>query len=60
MNDHRKREALLFEMSFRLSRYDLWLPRYRRLKKRVIFDRLLSPSLSLIRTLSVLFADEIF
>ena len=36
-------------MLFHLSRYDFRLPRYRRVKQRVIFDRLPSPSLSLTR-----------
>ena len=35
-------------MFFYLFRYDLRFPRYHRVKKKVIFNRLLSPSLSLI------------
>ena len=38
-----------FKTLFRLSRYDFRLPRYRRVKRRIIFHRLLSPSSSLIR-----------
>ena len=37
-------------MVFYLFRYDFRFPRYHRVKKKVIFNRLLSPSLSLIRT----------
>ena len=36
-------------MRFHLSRYDFRLPRYRRAKRKVIFDRLLSLSFSLTR-----------
>ena len=50
VNDCQKRGALLFKTHFDLSRYDFRLPRYHRAKKRVIFNRLLSPSLSLTRT----------
>ena len=39
-----------FETRFHLSRYNFRLPRYRRVKERVISGRLLSPSLSLTRT----------
>ena len=37
-------------MLFYSFRYRFWLPRYRRVKKRLIFNRLRSLSLSLIRT----------
>ena len=50
INDRWKRGSLLFKTVFGPSRYDFRLPRYRRVKKEVIFNRLLSPSLSLIRT----------
>ena len=50
INDRWKRGTLPFETLFGPSRYDFRLPRYRRAKKEVIFNRLLSPSLSLIRT----------
>ena len=41
-------------MLFHLSRYDFRFPRYLRVKKRIIFNRLLFPSLSHIRTLQEL------
>lgn len=47
--DHQKRGTFLFKTAFHLSRYDFRLPRYRRVKKKVIFNRLLPPSLSPIR-----------
>ena len=50
INDRWKRRILLFKTLFRLSRYDFRLPRYRRVKRMVIFNRLLSPSLSLTRS----------
>ena len=50
INDRWKRGFLLFKTVFGPSRYDFRFPRYRRVKKRVIFNRLLSPSLSLTRT----------
>ena len=45
VNDHWKRGTLLFKTLFDLSQYDFRFPRYRRTKKRVIFNCLLSPSL---------------
>ena len=45
-NDHRKRGTFPFKTLFDSSRYDSRLPSYRRAKGKVIFDRLLSPSLS--------------
>ena len=50
MSDRWKRGTLPFKTLFHLSRYDFRLPRYRRVKQKVIFNRLLSPSLSLTRT----------
>ena len=49
MRDRWKRGILPFETHFYLSRYAFSFPRYRRVKKSVIFDRLLLPSLSFIR-----------
>ena len=50
MKDRQKRGSFPFKTLFRLSRYDFRLPRYRRVKTRVIFNRLISPSSSLTRT----------
>ena len=50
MNDRWKRGTLPFKTLFHLSRYHFRFPRYRRVKRRVIFDRLPSPSFSLTRT----------
>ena len=50
VNDRQKRGILPFETLFDSSRYDFRFPRYRRVKKEVIFNRLLSSSSSLIRT----------
>ena len=50
MNDRWKRGTLLFKTLFHLSRYHFRFPRYRRVKRRVIFNRLLFLSPSLIRT----------
>ena len=50
INDRWKREIFLFKTLFDLSRYDFRLLRYRRVKGKVIFNRLPSPSLSLTRT----------
>ena len=50
MSDRWKRGTLPFKTLFHLSRYDFRLPRYRRVEQKVIFNRLLSPSLSLTRT----------
>ena len=49
VNDHQKRGIFLFKTPFRLFRYDFRFPRYRRVKERIIFNRLLTLSLSLIR-----------
>ena len=50
MNHRWKRWTLPFKTFFHSSRYNFRLPRYRRVKKRVIFNRLPSLSLSLTRT----------
>ena len=50
MNDRWKRGTLPFKTLFHLSRYRFRFPRYRRAKQRVIFNRSLFLSLSLIRT----------
>ena len=50
MNDRWKRGTLPFKTLFHLSRYRFRFPRYRRVKQRVIFNRSLFLSLSLIRT----------
>ena len=50
VNDRQKRGSFLFKMLFHLSRSDFRFSRYRRVKRRVIFDRLPSPSSSLTRT----------
>ena len=55
--DRWKRRILHFETLSHLYRYDFRFPRYRRLKKTVIFDRLLSPSSSLTRTSRSRLAD---
>ena len=49
MSDHSKRGTFPFKMLFHSSRYDFRFPRYRRVKKKVIFNRLLSLSLTLTR-----------
>ena len=49
MKAHWKRGIFLFKTPFHSSRYDFRLPRYRRAKEKVIFNRLLPPFLSLIR-----------
>ena len=46
IEDHWKRDSFLFKTLFDLSRYDFRFRRYRRVKERVIFNRLLSPFLS--------------
>ena len=43
MEDRWKRVTFLFETLFCLSRYNFRLPRYRRVKRKVIFNRLLAP-----------------
>ena len=50
MKNHSKRGTFPFTTLFHSFRYDFRLSRYRRAKRRVIFNRLLSPSLLLIRT----------
>ena len=50
MNDRWKRGTFPFKTLFHLSRYHFRFPRYRRAKQRVIFNRSLFLSLSLIRT----------
>ena len=50
MNDRWKRGTLPFKTLFHLSRYRFRFPRYHRAKQRVIFNRSLFLSLSLIRT----------
>ena len=40
INDRWKRGTLPFETLFDLFRYDFQFPRYRRVKERVIFNRL--------------------
>ena len=50
IEDRQKRGTFRFKTLFDLSRYDFRLPRYRRVKGRVIFNHLPSPSLSLTRT----------
>ena len=50
VNDHQKHGIFLFKTPFRLFRYDFRFTRYRRVKERIIFNRLLMLSLSLIRT----------
>ena len=54
MKDRWKQRSLLFKTLFHLSRYDFRFPRYPHVKKRIIFNRLLFPSLSHIRTLQEL------
>ena len=49
VNDRQKRGSFLFKMLFHLSRSDFRFSRYRRVKRRVIFNRLISLSLSLTR-----------
>ena len=49
VSDHSKRGTFPFKMLFHSSRYDFRFSRYRRVKETVIFNRLLSPSLLLIR-----------
>ena len=46
INDRWKRGTLSFKTLFDLFRYDFRFPRYRRVKERVIFNRLLSSFLS--------------
>ena len=46
MNDHQKRGIFTFKTLFDSSRYDFRFPRYRRVKRKIIFNRLLSPSSS--------------
>ena len=48
--DHWKRGTFPFKTLFDLSRYDFRFRRYRRVKKKLIFNYLLFPSLSLTRT----------
>ena len=50
MSDHSKRGTFPFKTPFHSSRYDFRLPRYRRAKTRLIFNRLLPPSSLLRRT----------
>ena len=50
IDDRQKRGTFPFKTVFRSFRYDFRLPRYRRVKERVIFNHLLSPSLSLTRS----------
>ena len=53
MKNHQKQGTFPFKTSFHLLRYHFRFPRYRRVKKRVIFDRLPSPSFSFYSKLSL-------